>query len=72
MENTYIYDIVARLVIIESLHAGAVDFKMFRCMTLLFVCALKIKIKLVNLSVVWPTRLLMNVDMPWLIKGRFL
>ena len=72
MENTYIYDIVARLLIIESLHAGAVDFKMFRCMTLLFVCALKIKIKLVNLSVVWPTRLLMNVDMPWLKKGRFL
>ena len=41
-------------------------------MTLVFLCALKIEIKLVNLSVVWPTRLMMNVDMPLLIKGRFL
>ena len=39
---------------------------MFRYMTLLFLCVLNIEIKLVNLSVVWSTRLLMS------IKGRSL
>ena len=34
---------------------------MFRYMTLLFLCVLNIEIKLVNLSVVWSTRLLMSI-----------